>query len=165
MTKEEFLLGVSNWSNHRHLLWDALQATNGDVIELGCGDGSTPFLSLYCKARGRMLYSYEGNLDWWGLMQTYNGEGHRVIFAKDWDQVSVNHPNPSVVLIDHSPGERRKIDIARFANQAQIIVAHDTEPAADHGYQMRDVLKTFKYMRDFKSEGAWASIASNFIPV
>lgn len=163
MTERDFLAGVSNWSNHRHLLWEALQATTGEVVEMGCGDGSTPFLARYCKDTDRMLYSYEGNLDWWERMRTYKDEKHKIIFAKDWDQVSLNHHNPSVVLIDHAPGERRKVDIARLANKAQIIVAHDTEPAADHGYQMRAVLKTFKYMRDFKSEGAWASIASNFI--
>lgn len=165
MTKDEFLAGVSNWSNHRHLLWDALELTSGDVIELGCGDGSTPFLSRYCKARGRMLYSYEGDLDWYDRMKMYREDHHKVIYVKNWDDVSAGHVLCGVVLIDHAPGERRKVDIQRFAQTASIIVAHDTEPAADHGYQMRPVLRTFKYMRDFTSDGAWASIASNFIPV
>jgi len=57
------------------------------------------------------------------------------------------------------------VDIALFANKAQIIVAHDTEPNADHGYQMRDEIKKFKYWRDFETPGAWASIMSNTIDV
>ena len=70
-----------------------------------------------------------------------------------------------LVFIDHAPGERRKIDIARFADKAQIIVCHDTEPAADHGYKMRVELKKFKYLIDYESDGAWATAVSNFYDV
>lgn len=172
MTKEHFLLGVGNWSNHRYLLWDALEKTSGDVIEMGCGDGSTPFLRQYCKDTGRKLYSYEGNQEWYNRMRQYEDDTYKIILLKGadvngqiWDHVAASHLNPSVVLIDHAPGERRKIDVKLFLSKAQIIVMHDTEPAADHGYQMRQFKPQFKYWRDHTSEGAWASIASNFIPI
>lgn len=165
MTREQFLAGVANWSNHRYLLWDALKLTSGEVVEMGCGDGSTPFLRDFCKETGRMLYSYENNLEWWGKMSKFADDGHKVIHVQDWDVVSQAHVHPSVVLIDHAPGERRKVDLRLFAHKASIIVCHDSEPAADHGYQMREILDTFRYKRDHKSEGAWASIASNFLEV
>ena len=44
MKKEDFLKDVANWDNHRFLLWPALEATTGEVIEMGMGQGSTPFL-------------------------------------------------------------------------------------------------------------------------
>lgn len=147
------------------LLYPALLATSGEVVEMGVGDGSTPFLRRYCADTKRMLFSYENNYEWYRRMQDYNGEGHKVTHVTDWDVVSQNHIHPSVVLIDSAPGERRKIDVELFANKASVLVMHDTEPAADHGYQMRQHIKLFKWWIDFKSEGAWASAASNFVDV
>lgn len=165
MTKEQFLLGVSNWNNHLYLLWDALEKTSGEVVEMGCGRGSTPFLREYCKDKNRMLYSYESDFEWHRKFESMNDAIHKVIRVTDWDVVATSHKSPSVVLIDHAPGERRKIDLERFMNKAHILVMHDTEPAADHGYQMRQFKKQFRWWRDHESPGAWASIASNYVEV
>lgn len=164
MTKEQFLQGVENWDNHRYLLWHALEATTGDVVEMGMGHGSTPFLREYCKDAGRMLYSYENNFEWFKKFQHLTDELHKVQHVTDWDEVSISHPSPSVVLIDHAPGERRHIDVERFSKTAQIIVIHDSEPAAT-GYMMDKIWGLFKYRRDHKSPGAWASMVSNFMKV
>lgn len=168
MTREEFLKDFGNWSNHRILLWEALEATknksNYDTIisEFGCGDGSTPFLHKYAEDNKRYLVSYENNLEWMNKYRHLNGEYHMVYHIHDWDKVGIV---PSVLLIDHAPGERRKIDIRIFADKARVIVCHDTEPAADHGYQMRAEFGKFKYHIDYKTDGAWASAVSNFIDV
>lgn len=161
MTKEEFVKFDNNWNSHRPLLWAALESTNGLitnglVMEFGCGMGSTPYLFSYCFDHKREFNSYENNLDWAAKMHDYP-----VVTVQDWSEVELE--NIGLLFIDHAPGERRKIDIARWANHAQVIVAHDTEPAADHGYQMRSELSKFKYMIDFKTDGAWASAVSNFI--
>lgn len=161
MTKDEFLQGVENWSNHRYLLWEALEKTEGDVVEMGMGHGSTPFLYQWCKDAGRTLYSYENNLEWYEKCKGFNPENSFLIH--DWDIVAENHLTPAVLFIDSAPGERRQIDLKNFALRARIIVAHDTELAADHGYQMRQHIPLFKYWKDYQSSGAWASIASNFI--
>lgn len=165
MTREQFLKDVSNWDNHRYLLWDALEMTSGEVVEMGCGPGSTPFLREYCKDKNRMLFSYENDFEWFKKFQSMEDAIHKVIHVTDWDDVVKRHLSPSVVLIDHAPGERRKIDIGLFMNKAHILVMHDTEQAADHGYQMRQFIPYFKYWRDQKSPGAWASIASNYVEV
>lgn len=162
MTKEEFLKDVQNWNNHAHLLWEALELTKGEVVEMGMGQGSTPLLHQYCKDTNRRLYSYDNNLDWYSKFTHFTSDHHTLTYTIDWDIVSTKH-RPSVVFIDHAPGERRKIDIERFRDRADIIVCHDTEPAADHGYQMRAGLLKFKYIKEFKSEGAWASMVSNTI--
>lgn len=162
MTKEEFLKDVQNWDNHRYLLWPALEATKGLVVEFGIGHGSTPYLSGYTQSRARHLVSYENNKEWF---DKFNGNFvHEINLVKDWDLVVLPF-EVDVILIDHAPGERRKIDIAKYSHKAKIIVAHDTEPAADHGYQMRAELKKFKYAVEYESQGAWASMVSNFIDV
>jgi hypothetical protein len=161
MTREQFIGELDNWCSHRPALWDALQITDGKVIELGAGLGSTPLLERYCGYTGRLFESYENNLEW--LRTEFDSRLYTNLFYIDnWDSVNLEC---SLLFVDSAPGERRKIDIARAANIAQVIVAHDTELAADHGYQMRDVLKTFKYMKDYETSGAWTTVVSNFIDV
>jgi hypothetical protein len=167
MNKEKFTQITSNYDSHRPLLWEALEATKGLVIEMGCGYGSTPFLDEYCADEKRRFISYENNPDWYGKMKL---ETRDMRLIKFWDEVFLTHKDVDkdpigVLFIDHAPGERRKIDIALHANQAKIIIAHDTEPAADHGYKMRAELKKFKYMIDYETNGAWATAVSNFIDV
>lgn len=164
MTKEEFLKDVQNWDNHRYLLWDALEATEGDVIEMGMGQGSTPFLHQYCTDAKRKLYSYENNREWFEKFTNYESEYHSLRHVTYWDDVVRAHPTPSVVLIDHAPGERRWEDVRNFAYGAKTIVIHDSEPAAI-GYMLDKIWGMFKYRRNHESPGAWASIVSNQMPV
>lgn len=136
MTKEQFLEGMTDWSNHRALLYLALEATKGDVIEFGCGDGSTRQLHEYCKANNRKLYSYETDLEWLLRFKDLQSDTHFLNLVDNWEEVSLI--NPSVILIDHSPGERRYKDVIKFANINGILVLHDTQPpptAADYKYE------------------------------
>lgn len=153
MTKEQFLSGMDNACNHRILLWEALHLTDGKVIELGSGHGSTPFLRSFCESRQREFESYENN-DVWAEMT-----GSTLV--DNWDEVIVT--DCDVLFIDHAPGERRKIDIVKHAKSCKIMVIHDTEPAADHGYQMRQHFSLFKYRIEVKTPGAWATMLSNDI--
>lgn len=159
MTKEEFLKGVQNWNNHLYLLWPSLEATKGDVIEFGCGDGSTRQLNQYCKDTNRNLVSYDFNKDWIEKFNHLESDTHKFIHAPDWDAVSLSKVD--VLLIDHSPGERRWEDIKKYANKAAYIVIHDSEPAAT-GYMLDKIWHLFKYRKDYKTEGAWATVVSNF---
>lgn len=158
MTKEYFTQYESNWHSHRPLLWAALEATKHlrlPVLELGCGEGSTPRLQSYCKDNALQLLSYDYNADY---ARQYGG-----IHITNWDNLPWRREY-GVVLVDESPGEHRKISIENL-HHAKILVVHDTEPAADHGYRMRVELTKFKYMIDFQTDGAWASAVSNSIDV
>ena len=148
-----------NWCNHRPLLYMALEATGGDVLELGMGKGSTELLADYCRERGRRLRSFEYSREWW---EQYRGFQHEVTHVQNWDDI---HPAVAgVALVDHSPGERRYQDIILMANTVDIIVIHDSEPAAT-GYMLDRVWHLFKYRVDLKSPGAWATAVSNTIDV
>lgn len=163
MTKEEFLKNIGNWSNHRYLLYPALEATKHlklPVLELGCGDGSTPYLRAYCKYNGLNLHSFDYNREWadrYGAIHT------------DWgmfDAIAV--VKYGVALIDESPGEHRKESLAKV--NAEIIVIHDSEPIGwnSSDYQVRPLFSKFKYVKDLESDykgGAWATALSNTIDV
>lgn len=160
MTQQDFVKGASNWDNHRHFLWRALECTSESglpVLELGVGDGSTPFLRQYCNDSGRLLLSYDSNKEWalkFNAMLT-----DFTINREIWQ------PEYSVVLVDHAPGEHRKKAIQLL--DAQVIIIHDSEPkgwtAAD--YQVRELFPRFKYVADYKDGGAWTSALSNTIDV
>lgn len=148
----DFLKDVKNWDNHRPLLWWALEHTQDSslpVLEMGCGEGSTPYLQDYCKRNNRTLISYDFNKEW--------ADKYGAIHVTDWD--TVKHPDYSVVLIDHSPGERRWIDIKNLCNKVDYMVIHDSEPSAT-GYMLDKIWNLFPYRRDLKTSGAWGTIVS-----
>lgn len=155
MTKNEFLKNIANDNNHRLLLWYALEMTKGRVVEMGSGHGSTPFLRKYCENKNRDFATYDSNAEWSNRM------GSELV--DNWDFLHLK--DVSVLLIDHAPGERRKIDLVKYKDVADIIVVHDTEPAADHGYQMRQHFPKFRYIAEVKGQGAWATVLSNKLDV
>ncbi len=154
MTKEQFCDNLNNDVNHRLLLWLGLEATSGKVVEYGSGHGSTPYLREYCTAWERPFETYDYNKEW--------AERMSATHVTDWDSIS---PEGSVILIDHSPGERRRVDLAKLADRFEVIVVHDTEPTGAGDYQVRPLLKQFKYVAEIPTNGAWASVLSNTIDV
>jgi hypothetical protein len=159
MDKAQFCKEISNWNNHRLLLWYALKSTKGDVIELGCGEGSTPFLDKYCQDNNRQLFSYDYNEDW--------ASRYDAIHVKDWSTFDWDKEY-SVALVDESPGEQRKESIMKL--KSEIIVVHDSEPKGwnSSDYKVRELFHLFKYAVDVKSlefGGAWATALSNTIDV
>ena len=178
MTKEKFLENVNDWENHRHLLWLALEQTKtGEVVEMGCGDGSTPQLHEYCKDTKRMLWSYDTEPDWIFRFIHMEHKGHKFgRIINNWHTVKEQHPNPSVILVDHAPGGQRITDIKAYADFNGIMVIHDTQPpptAADYGYER--IWKYWKYIVDLqvdinhesptKDNRTWASAVSNTFDV
>jgi hypothetical protein len=148
----KFIENVQNWDNHRPLLWWALKETKGQiepVLEMGCGEGSTPYLMQYLKTDKRKLISYDYDKEW---ADKYNAN-----HVTDWD--AIEHENYSVILIDHSPGERRYLDVIKLANKCDYMIIHDSEPAAT-GYMLDKVWHLFPYRRNLITDGAWATIVS-----
>lgn len=148
--EKNFLSNIENWCNHRPLLWKALESTNGDVCEMGCGYGSTPFLKEYCEFSKRNFLTLESTQEWALKFES--------TFVEDW--ANYEHKEYDVLLIDHAPGERRYVDIENLKDKAKIIVIHDSEPEAT-GYMLDKIWHLFKYRCDVKTDGAWATAVSN----
>lgn len=158
MKKEEFLKDLDNMSNHRVLLWEALKLTTGLVVEFGSGFGSTPFLKKYCEDSKRAFASYDSNEEW------AEKTGAKVV--QDWEKIQIDwqgHDHPSVLFLDHAPGERRQFDLVKYSQGAKIIIIHDSEPTGGGDYRVRQHFKLFKYCVEVKTEGAWATMLSNHI--
>lgn len=161
MTKEEFLKDINDWCNHRYLLWAALEATKDlklPVLELGCGDGSTPFLQQYCKDNGLELFSYDFNKEW--------ADKFGAIHVTNWDNIPWKK-NYSVALIDESPGEHRKISLRNLRFATHAVVIHDSEPKGHNAsdYQVREEFHLYEFKHDLEAPApnAWATLLTNNI--
>ena len=154
---------TNNDLSYYPLLFKALEETKGSVLELGTGHGSTVLLHDYC--RSRKLNSFDEKAEWLNKFTYLRSMTHNLSLVTDWRLVAINHPDAEVIFIDHAPGEDRKQMILDFKDSKGILVCHDTEPAADHGYQMRQHWGLFKYVTEVKTNGAWETTMSNTIDV
>ena len=166
-------IGHGGYGTHIAPLLTAVLNTKGPVFEMGCGDFSTPLLHELCKNQNKYLLSTDTSNDWLSLfldMQSANHEFKYVPVYEDdfeknpkpelWD--SIGNQQWGVVFIDHRPGERRRIDIARFANKAEIIVVHDTEY---EGYEYEKAFCLFKYRFDYKRYNVYTTLVSNSVNI
>lgn len=156
------------YATHQKYLLEAVKQTTGKVLELGAGEGSTRVLHELCKALtgkqllqdggARLLVTIDNSADWIGKFLSLKDDGHR--FEHNPDPASsmwlVNH-QWGVVFVDHAPGETRAKAVERVRNKADYIVVHDTE---DCGYQIYDLLESFKYKRHFRYMRPWTSVVS-----
>lgn len=160
------------WNNHLPLLWLALEETDkGSVVEMGMGDGSTPWLHDYCTKHNRALFSYDSSIDWVNKFEHLRSSLHSMRYCDNWGQTA--YDTVSVVLIDHAPGERRFVDLLRYKDLKGVIVCHDTqEPPTGANYEWHKAFPEFRYFARVKSpsedgihNGVWCTAVSNHIDV
>lgn len=178
-----FLQNVSNWNNHRPLLFLSLNLTKvGEntiseklipysVLELGMGDGSSVYLSKYCKSVNSTLCSFDNNAEWAAKFEylLYSSNLHNIVSINDESQIdvwvdSIKGNKYSTILVDHASGERRHKDIERLKDSCDFMVIHDSESAAT-GYSLDKIWHLFKYRLNLNSGGACAALVSNTFDV
>ncbi|MES2179817.1 MAG: hypothetical protein V4550_18295 [Gemmatimonadota bacterium] len=152
----------NTYGSHARYLEEAVKLTTGPVLELGCGEGSTPMLhEVVCSVGDeRMLYSIDNNRDWLNKFSHLANNRHRfhaLIDPAKFLPEQPSQPHWGVVFVDHAPGETRKAAIERARDKAEYIVVHDTE---EFGYGVWDILESFKYKRHFRYMRPWTSVVS-----
>jgi hypothetical protein len=147
-------------NSYTPLLYRALLDTEGAIAEFGMGDYSTYLL----HATNRKVLSFDTDPDWF---QKFSVSPKTLIRTRDWLMITRSlKPLVSVFFIDQAPGESREQCIAELSKDFDgIVVAHDTEPAADFGYKMRQHFSKFKYMVEVRTTDAWATALSNTVDV
>jgi hypothetical protein len=167
------VLADAAYGTHMAPLLTAVMATTGPVFEMGCGDYSTPLLHAVCTAQGRALLSTDTSKEWLDKFRDMEHGQHSFEYVPVYDDDWTLNPQPDkwdavgnqawgVVFIDHRPGERRRVDIARFADAADILVVHDTETMS-YGYE--PVLSQFKYRYDYIRYTTYTTLVSNRVDV
>lgn len=138
----------TGWNNHLPLVYLALLQTDGDIVEMGVGDGSTRQLTDFAIKNNRKLISYETIAEWANRFYDTLNENHEInlITIAEWGTVYENNKNASVVLIDHNPGEDRKFRADQFSQSNAIVICHDAQPQPNAGdYQFETIFHKFKY--------------------
>lgn len=147
---------------HLPVLMKLMSITDGPVLEVGGGLYSTPFLHWACFQNKRELVTYEDTLTYFKITKRYNSDFHKVILVDNWDSMPIER-YWDIAFIDHAPGERRKIEIARLANFAKYIVVHDTESVQEELYGLKEIYPLFKYKYNYREAKPNTTILSNFI--
>jgi uncharacterized protein (DUF924 family) len=85
----------------------------------------------------------------------WNGDMKNAIGSHRW----------GMVLVDQAPRESRKPTIELFANNADALVVHDTQPEMDNEYHMAELLNTFEYRLDFATFTPHTTVVSNSLKI
>jgi hypothetical protein len=89
---------------------------------------------------------------------------HSVIWNKHWAN-EIPTEDWGIVFIDCHPGPMRGKFALQFANNADFVILHDTEPKAEKGYGYPEVYGAFKFRRDYTSATPHTTVLSNFTDV
>lgn len=173
------VISIAPYGTHFPALATVVAHTTGPILEMGCGDYSTPLLHALCSPTQRLLVSAESNKAWLSVFMDLQRSWHTFVyvpayekedsrnngwFSVDqdvWDLVG-NDVQWSVVFVDHSPCNRRVIDIQRLRKNTDIFVIHDTE---DKDYHYELVINTFKYKYVYENYLPLTAIVSDTIDV
>jgi len=157
-------MGMGDYGSHFPILATAVARTVGPVLELGCGDWSTPMLHYMCK--NRYLLSADGDLEW--LRKFAGGYScprrHEFRHVPNWEQwTALEDLHWSVALVDCAPGEERWKLIKRLAHRCMYIVAHDSETDYKSGgnYQYDKIIPLFEYVSEFCRFRPYTLVLSN----
>jgi hypothetical protein len=151
------------FGSHLPVLMKLVAKTSGDILELGSGYNSTVYLHWACFHTKRKLVTLESKQEYYNAMLNLGkyGDWHKVKFVEDWAKEDLSG-NWDIVLIDHSPGKRRPLEIERLKDVPYIVV-HDTEPSAYYGYEK--IWDMFKYRFDYKDIIPNTTVLSNKYPL
>ncbi len=152
------------YGTHLPCLIKAMSKTTGDVLELGTGVFSTPYLHYACTLSKRKLVSYENYKEWYDFMKTYENNYHKVKFVKKYSDAKIDKLW-DVVLIDQTPDTSRVETIRRLDkyNYAKYIIIHDSNPSNHKVTHYDEIYPLFKYKTDWHGDRNRATVLSNLV--
>jgi hypothetical protein len=152
--------GINNGS-HLPILIKLVTMTDGPILELGTGFFSTPALHWLCAEKKRKLVSYDSQGAFIEVAKSFLSDFHEVYTVDDWSKIDISQ-HWSIVFVDHAPAGQRKLEMARVANNADYVVAHDSEPRHDRDYKYSEITPLYKYRYDYDKLYPHTSVFSNF---
>lgn len=147
-------------ASHIAVLTRLIDISEGDILEVGTGYFSTLALHWFAHIYKRKVYSYESDPRWYKRALRMSSKYHFIYKVENWDELPAGK-HWGVVFIDHSPAERRMVEIEKFKDLADYIVVHDTEPENDKEYHYSKIWPLFKYIFHYNKISPWTSVVSN----
>ena len=150
-----------HWGSHMPVLIRLMEMTEGDVLEMGTGLYSTPFLHYACMLQGRHLVSYENNPEYFATYKDYNCPWHQVLFVNDWKDAGIRR-RWGLAFIDSAPEEGRKDLALKMANFARVIVLHDSDAKTDNCTHYSEIIPIFRKSFNYTGQSPNTLVLSNF---
>lgn len=123
---------MKGWSSHIATLLRVVLRSNGEVVELGAGAGSTPVLHWVCLAKGVHLTTYESVPFYHHFAKQYRSKNHTIRQVESWnlfeDVFAQHHQRVGVLFMDQGPAHVRGLNAIALRHAADYIVLHDTQP-------------------------------------
>lgn len=153
-----------SYGTHLPCLIKALEKTSGDILELGTGVFSTPFLRYWAMLYNRQLFSIENYKEWYDFMLKYweSNKNHHIFFIDNYSKTKIDHPW-DVVLIDQTPDSSRSKEAIRLKDFAKYIILHDSNPSNDKITYYSKVYPFFKYKTVWMHDKNSATVVSNLV--
>ena len=156
----------ARYGTHLSCLISIMEKTKGDVLELGMGIFSTPYLHYKCMLTNRKLVSYENCKPWMDffIKYSYANANHEINFVEKYEDAKIEK-QWDLVLVDQTPDDSRKETVKRLANLAKYIVIHDSnnDKKSRRVYQYHEIYPLFKYKRVWDKDSNHATVLSNFM--
>lgn len=151
------------YGSHLPCLIKAVEKTSGDILELGTGIFSTPYLRYIAMLQDRKLVSVENFKPWYDFLCKYyeNTDNHEMIFVNEYKDADIDK-KWDVVLIDQTPDSSRVEEAMRLKDQAQYIIVHDSNPSNYKVTNYDKLYPHFKYKTDWMGDNNRATVLSNF---
>jgi hypothetical protein len=134
---------TNNHGTHRPVLIECVKNTDGNILELGCGDSSTTIIKELLKNTNRKLVSIESNFEWYNKFKHLKDENHEILFVdagnedtaktgEIWVEFIRNNEllknmTFDVVFIDQSPWTARTHTLSYFKDICKFVVVHDVD--------------------------------------
>jgi hypothetical protein len=151
------------YGTHLPALIKAMEKSSGDVLELGMGIFSTPFLHYQCILQNRMLVSVENFKPWadFFIKYKYVCDNHDIIIVDDYNKAPVDN-DWGVVLVDQTPDSSRIEQVKRLKDKAMFIIIHDSNDEYKT-YHYSEIYPLFKYRTVWDKDSNHATVLSNFV--
>lgn len=161
-----------NYATHLGPLIACMNKTKGDVLELGMGLFSTPYLHYACTGSKRYLLSLENDPGWCRHFKgsqfmhfLYQNGHHQIELIENYENSPLIDKPWDVVLVDQTPDLSRKETVKKLANLAKYIIIHDSNEKYEKVYRYSEIYPLFKYKRVWDLDDRHATVLSNFVPL
>ncbi len=164
----------NQYATHQPLLIELLKNTSGNILECGCGEGSTRLIKQYL-GKNRKLVSIESNKEWYDKYKHLEDDNHKLVYvnaSNDDDDITglkwtsfinENFSNTEfeIVFIDQSPWTARTHTLKYFISKAKYVIIHDVDYFPSNGKFGR-ILNTTRNGDKFKYDIDFSDIANKY---
>lgn len=135
------------------------------ILELGCGDYSTPVLASISAAQDRPLTIISSDRNWSARYKYLVGNRIDIqsIDWPEWPRVTFEDTY-GMVLVDNEQTVKQRLGLVkRLASRANLIVLHDANAVERDRYSWHPTLRLFRYLYVHRQLRPYTAVMSNYV--